>query len=289
MKRIVLSIYMLLLPLLLMSAPVTQEQAMQKACEFVMGHPRMTKGQVLRASKAPRKLQTAQTGVGYYVFNIGEQQGFVVVSGDDRTPAILGYAVDGTFDATDIPENMQWWLEDYERQMSKLNQQPVTMAPIPHHQAVAPLITSRWRQTAPYNGLCPLVAGSNLSFTGCAATAMAQIMNYYKYPESTLIKIPAYNTLSYGISLPAINKNTAIDWDHILDSYDENATEVQQQAVAQLMLLCGQSIETDYTPYGSSSFPSRIPSALASYFGYDKMIRFLHREAFRAEEWDALI
>ena len=289
MKRIVLSIYMLLLPLLLMSAPVTQEQAMQKACEFVMGHPRMTKGPVLRASKAPQKLQTAQTGVGYYVFNIGEQQGFVVVSGDDRTPAILGYAVDGTFDATDIPENMQWWLEDYERQMSKLNQQPVTMAPIPHHQAVAPLITSRWRQTAPYNGLCPLVAGSNLSFTGCAATAMAQIMNYYKYPESTLIKIPAYNTLSYGISLPAINKNTAIDWDHILDSYDENATEVQQQAVAQLMLLCGQSIETDYTPYGSSSFPSRIPSALTGYFGYDKMIRFLHREAFRAEEWDALI
>ena len=91
---------------------------------------------------------------------------------------------------------MQWWLEDYERQMSKLNQQPVTIAPIPHHQAVAPLITSRWRQTAPYNGLCPLVAGSNLSFTGCVATAMAQIMNYYKYPESTLIKIPAYNTLS---------------------------------------------------------------------------------------------
>jgi hypothetical protein len=85
---------------------------------------------VLRASKAPRKLQTAQTGVGYYVFNIGEQQGFVVVSGDDCTPAILGYAVDGTFDATDIPENMQWWLEDYERQMSKLNQQPVTM---PHN------------------------------------------------------------------------------------------------------------------------------------------------------------
>ena len=289
MKRKGLTICMLLLPLFLMAAPITQEQALQKACEFMKGHPKWTKGKMTKPSQFPLKLCSAQTAACYYVFNVGEQQGFVVVSGDDRTPAILGYATNGAFDADDIPANMQAWLEDYEHQISMLDQQSAAQAPSPHHQAVVPLITSIWSQTAPYNSMCPLLSGNRPAFTGCAATAMAQVMNYHKYPDSTLVKIPAYNTRTNGIPLPAIDKKTVIDWDNMLDDYSETYSEVQQQAVAQLMMLCGQSIETDYTSYGSNAFPAYISTALAKYFGYDKNMRFLYRESFRAEEWDALI
>ena len=98
MKRIVLPLILLLLPLIMAAAPVTQEQAMQKAREFMGGHSKMAKSKMLKAARAPLKMQSAQTNPCYYAFNVGEQQGFVVVSGDDRTPAILGYSDKGSFD-----------------------------------------------------------------------------------------------------------------------------------------------------------------------------------------------
>ena len=301
MKKTVLSFCLLLLPLMLMAAPVTQEQAMQKAREFMTGHPKMAKGGMLKAAPAPLKMQSAQATASYYIFNVGEQQGFVVVSGDDRTPAILGYADNGSFDANDIPANMQAWLEDYERQISMLDDapsgdpSPFTLHPspvtnIPNHAPIAPLIQSLWYQDSPYNDLCPIDPYTNeVSLSGCAATAMAQIMNYYKYPDATKAVIPAYKTDTYGIQMKAIPKNTAIDWDNMLDVYDENATEVQRQAVAKLMQLCGQAVKMNYTSQSSSAYSNDAALAFFKYFGYDKNLLFKSRYNYIAAEWDELV
>ena len=289
MQRKVLSICLLLLPLMLMAAPITQEQAKQKASEFMTGHPKMAKGRMLKAAKAPLKMQQAKTAASYYVFNVGEQEGFVVVSGDDRTPAILGYAASGSFDAANIPANMQAWLQGYEDQISKLDQYPAAQTSVASHEAIAPLIKSTWGQGAPYNLMCPIDPTNNEgSYSGCVATAMAQVMNYYKYPEMTTAAIPAYTTDYYGFSMRAIAKTT-IDWDNMLDQYDESATEAQQQAVAQLMLLCGQSVKMDYTAYGSYTYSNYVTTALSKYFGYDKNVHYAIRNLYRAAEWDAII
>ena len=289
MQRKVLSICLLLLPLMLMAAPITQEQAKQKASEFMTGHPKMAKGRMLKAAKAPLKMQQAETAASYYVFNVGEQEGFIVVSGDDRTPAILGYAVGGSFDAANIPANMQAWLQGYEDQISKLDQYPAAQTSVASHEAIAPLIKSTWGQGAPYNLMCPIDPTNNEgSYSGCVATAMAQVMNYYKYPEMTTAAIPAYTTDYYGFSMRAIAKTT-IDWDNMLDQYDESATEAQQQAVAQLMLLCGQSVKMDYTAYGSYTYSNYVTTALSKYFGYDKNVHYAIRNLYRAAEWDNLI
>ena len=289
MEKKVLTICLLLLPLMLMAAPITQEQAKQKASEFMTGHPKMAKGRMLKAAQAPLKMQQAETAASYYVFNVGEQEGFVVVSGDDRTPAILGYAASGNFDAANIPANMQAWLQGYEAQISKLDQYPAAQASVASHEAIAPLIKSTWGQGAPYNLMCPIDPSNNeSSYSGCVATSMAQVMNYYKYPEMTTAVIPAYTTDSYGLSMRAIAKTT-IDWDNMLDQYDDSATEAQQQAVAQLMLLCGQSVKMDYTAYGSYSYSSDVTTALSKYFGYDKNVHYAIRNLYRAAEWDNLI
>ena len=289
MEKKVLTICLLLLPLMLMAAPITQEQAKQKASEFMTGHAKMAKGRMLKAAQAPLKMQQAETAASYYVFNVGEQEGFVVVSGDDRTPAILGYADSGTFDAANIPANMQAWLQGYEAQISKLDQYPAAQASVASHEAIAPLIKSTWGQGAPYNLMCPIDPSNNeSSYSGCVATSMAQVMNYYKYPEMTTAVIPAYTTDSYGLSMRAIAKTT-IDWDNMLDQYDDSATEAQQQAVAQLMLLCGQTVKMDYTAYGSYSYSSDVTTALSKYFGYDKNVHYAIRNLYRAAEWDNLI
>ena len=282
--------WLLLLPIVLMAAPVTQEQAMQKARVFVNGHSRMAQGGKLKVARAPLKLQSAQTTASYYVFNVGERQGFVIASGDDRTPAILGYADDGQFDADNIPSNMKAWLEDYERQISLLDKYPAAQAMSTIREAIDPLVTSRWNQDSPYNDLCPIdpLYGKH-SATGCEATANAQIMNYYKYPDATKAAIPAYQTYTYGMNLDGIPANIPIDWDNILDIYDESATEAQRQAIAQLMMLCGYAAEMDYTFEGSGAYTSDAALALYTIFGYDKNISVERRAYYRAAEWDELI
>ena len=48
---------------------------------------------------------------------------------------------------------------------------------------VGPLIQTQWDQDAPYYNLCPGY-GTNKAYTGCVATAMAQVMNYWQWPVS---------------------------------------------------------------------------------------------------------
>lgn len=55
------------------------------------------------------------------------------------------------------------------------------------HAQVAPFLVTTWNQTCNYNADCPTVGSGGAcgrAFTGCNATAMAQIFRYYSYPAS---------------------------------------------------------------------------------------------------------
>lgn len=54
---------------------------------------------------------------------------------------------------------------------------------------------------------------------------MAQILCYYRYPNSTLAEIPAYTTATEGISMEGVAKGIVIDWDNILDDYNNGYSE----------------------------------------------------------------
>lgn len=70
--------------------------------------------------------------------------------------------------------------------------QPPTCQPSTTVQTVGPLLQTAWAQGYPYNLLCPAAANPNTSYsfgfgidpTGCVATAMAQVMYYWKYPAN---------------------------------------------------------------------------------------------------------
>lgn len=127
----------------------------------------------------------------------------------------------------------------------------------------------------------------SLCVTGCVATAMAQIMNYYKYP-SVANGSWEYNTASLNIYQKLAFDTISFDWNKMVDVYDNNATTEQKAEVAKLMHTCGVSVSMDYgSDSGASSY--NIPYALCHYFGYNPNILLKKRDYYPDEEWRRMI
>ncbi len=288
----------LLFPLLILTCQlsfagvVTEEEAQQKATVFLQQRSRSAiVSQRANTAAATVSENKASASANYYVFNIGETEGFVVVSSDDRTPDILGYADQGAFDASEMPENMKAWLQSYTDQLAYLKQHDdaaVRRAPqLDEHKAIRPLLSSTWDQGAPYNNQCPM-DGSYRSVTGCVATAMAQVLYYHKYPAKTIATIPGYTTETNKTKVSSIGITT-INWSNMQDYYTGYESSTKKTAVATLMKLCGASVKMDYTYEGSAAYSEDVPKALIKYFDYDAATTLKYRDYYRAADWDNLI
>ncbi len=246
----------------------------------------------------------AQDTAYYYVFSVNENtdEGFVIISGDDAVKPILGWSDHGSYDENDLPPNFVYWMDCLQQEIhyarshklpqsetvrkawSKyLNEQPGD-----HTIIVDQLIRTTWYQDAPYWNLCPMV-DELYTYTGCMATAMAQIMNYHRYPARGIGKSEAYTTRTTGMNVPAVDFEVDYDWANMLDSYSEGATIQQQDAVATLMYHCGVSVRMDYTTDGSGAYTFRVPSAMANHFGYDNNISLKRRPSYDNISWESMI
>lgn len=177
------------------------------------------------------------------MFNSGKDGGFVIISGDDALPDVLGYSDNGRFATTNLPPALQVWLKDCSEAAKYAGEHH-----LPKHQpaktrgsgkSVGPLITTKWGQDAPYNNGYPQVNGINCA-TGCVATAMAQIINYHKHPNGMTAEIPGYITKTYAIEMPTLPPTT-FDWGNMLDSYKGYSTNAQKAAVSKLMIYYSSS------------------------------------------------
>ena len=92
----------------------------------------------------------------FYIFNVKDDGGYVIVSADDRTTPVLGYATSGRLDETDMPANMKAWLDGYRQQIKSLETTSVQIARrvAIGRAAIAPLLTTQWNQYGPYNNMC---------------------------------------------------------------------------------------------------------------------------------------
>lgn len=299
MKKSVLSFLCLVLCVLMAQAgPVDKAQAQQQAQQFFAKKGKTLK-KVSKPYKAPRKAAVAADEAYYYVFNSEGNNGFVIVSGDDRTAPVFGYSDTGSFDENNIPENMRAWLEGYVEEIKALDSEtPVVSSDAPLTgmrkaesvmRPIAPLITAKWNQNSPYNDNCPTYNGSKC-VTGCVATAMAQVMYYYRAQtaSATTAEIPAYTTSKYGLSIPADSAGSPIDWANMTDSYSSSSTAEQKAAVAALMAYCGHSVGMNYGP-SSGAVSQYVPSALEKYFGYATGGLCISREAYTLQEWEDMV
>ena len=302
--RCCLAVLLLLPTLSLCAGSVSEAEARQKVQTFLQQRGKKTSSQRVKLMKKGRRTGTPASSVGYYLFNLGETDGFVIVSGDDRTTAILGYADSGSIHEDDMPDGLRYLLQGYEEQMANI---PADAGAPVHRSSrtfIEPLIKTRWNQGNPYNYLCPLITGKH-AVTGCVATSFAQLMYYHKYPTESCAPIPAYSTNTQDkdgkkitLDVPALPATT-FEWDNMIDDYNPinpetgkkyvGGTDAQQAAVATLMQYCGSSIEMMYGLGTSSAYNEAIPFALKTYFGYDGGITHAYRKNYSYAEWIDLI
>lgn len=271
-----------------MAENITEEKAKQIAATFFSSNQPQLPDKQLAKGKEPA-VRLAHTSTGYYVFNRGTGDGYVIVASDDRAvDEVLGYADEGTFELATMPENMRWWLGEYDRQMAtakdmKTTQRLASMA----YADIEPMIATKWSQSEPFNAMCPVLRGQRC-LTGCVAVAMAQLMYYHKWPlVGTGSK--SYGWGNGGRTLSADFSNSTYNWDSMTDTYNEQSTQQAKNAVARLMADAGIAAEVNYSLGGSAASDGQISKGMIDHFQYDKGMRNLQRNFYGLEEWTDLL
>ncbi len=292
MKHLTISLSILLLGLSVQAKKLSPSQALG----------RLRNENIRRATsvieQTPVYTESGRTGASAYVFD--NESGFTIVSADDCAIPMLGYAETGKFDKENIPCGLQCWLEAYSRQIdfARTNSVPKYNASADSgndRNPIAPALSTKWGQGAPYNNLCPETGGQR-SVTGCVATAMAQVLNIYRHP------VVGTNTHSYSWNyfeddmlidgeLSLDFSSLRFDWESMLDDYSGEYTDEEANAVATLMYACGVAVDMGYGTAYSGAVAGFVPYALSNYFGYNPGARYVERDCWREDDmsWDDLV
>ena len=314
---------------------ISEQEAMERVLQYKNGRQSL--------AKASRRIEASPNGRGMrltampvepekvYAFNM-EGGGFVIASGDQRALPVLGYSTTGSIDWEKMPENMRSWLKQYDEAIATLGnrtdfrdgeltitssygQNNTTAQPSRRDErmAVEPLIKTHWDQTAPYWDQVPYYQGPEPSlnyrqcYVGCVATAMAQVMNYWQWPNTVPNGLPdydyniQYNNQEYTWHLDALPP-TKFEWGLMINDYnvwnedtwenDPLGTDEERKAVATLMRYCGQSIKMKYEPAqkgGSSAAFRDVPWALVNYFDYNAAQHIERRFFPSIDDWEEVI
>ena len=308
-NRLLLFAGSLLIPMVVMAGPRSFQQAKAIAeKQAALLGVTIDQKAMTKARKQGSKGEITLSQESYYVFPNANSKGFTIVSGDDRLPEIVGYSSQGSYDENNLPEGFISFMKAYQNLYNKVNLGDAEAlknlaeikawrnkknASAASTSAVAPLLGNiEWDQTSPYNNMCPRYDSVHVAATGCVATAMAQVMAYYKYPKQLKADIPGYVNRWNGIpmEIPTITREEGVyDWDNMLPKYNKeaNATQQQKDAVAKLMYHCGAAVQMNYGPESAASVSA---SKLAKYFGYDAdLMMDLNRSTFSLDKWMQII
>lgn len=294
MKKIIAIIAMAVLTASALSArELSAEQAWSRAAGV------RHSGQKMRGatSVTPKLVEIVNTDKGqpaYYIFNTGDCT--VFASADDIAAPVLGYIESELTGMNHIPPAMAYMLETYVRQIEWAKSSGVTSTYIASRandfSPIEPLVKTLWGQDLPYNRLCPIYKGKN-AYTGCVATATAQVMNYHKYPSLGTGEI-SYHWNNGNETLSANLADYPLMWNDMLSTYpDANyGTDTQRNAIANLMKSVGYSLHMDYgdeSKGGSSASGADIPNALVDNFHYDVGVRCEYRDLYKSSVWESMI
>ena len=272
-----------------------------------------------RIKKSANKMQLVHTmTVGtvptVYIYNQQHDGGFLILSADDIAPAILGYSDSGTINPDNLPPGLNEWMSDLSADIGLIagSTGKVRTAPAPDNawDDIGPMLTTTWDQDAPYNNLCPSNGSGGHCLTGCAATAMAQIMNYHKWPKQGAGSNRYYLSTKRKYLEVDFSKTT-YDWEHMADHYGaqnyvydqtqgqwyaepvENTNE-ENSAVATLMYHLGVAVNMKYGNSCSTAATNAFVQndVLVNHFGYDQGITFVERDvqySGQDDMWEQLI
>ena len=260
------------------------------------------------SSKARSDNSYLKGTVYFYVFNVSNGEGFVIVSGDDRTEPILAYSDEVDFNPSNIAPQTQKWLQSYRDEIRNIVFNNISATPEISKEwqlliegktseksfgkkngGVTPLIQTKWDQSPYYNALCPYDnQASQRTVSGCVATAMAQVMKFWNYPQ-TGSGFHSYNHSKYG-TLSADFSSTNYLWTSMPNSVTSNNT-----AVATLMYHCGVSVDMNYDiasrggsgayVINTTSTPICAEYSFETHFGYKNSLQGISKSNYTNTQW----
>lgn len=294
-KRTALLLFCSLLPLVCLAQQRSNAEAFSIAkdfCKSTLTSKIRLGAFVKSSSELSWSAKLSSTNEAYYIFN-GLDKGFVIVSGDERMPAILAYSDNSIFECEELPPATRYWLDCFEETYLRLNGTESSFLPesslsLTEENNVEPLLGKiKWGQEDPFNKFCPSYS-SDKCLTGCVATAMAQVMRFHGYPERGKGQIDYY-TSSNHLHVSRDLSNDFFDWESMLECYNNgNYQKSNADAVATLMVSCGTAVKMDYgtsNQGGSGAYQADLLSAFIDNFGYDTDAAILTRSYFTTREW----
>ena len=229
--------------------------------------------------------------------------GFAVVKSDGVNHKVLAYSQNSRLDLADNNPGFNWWMNAVSKVPSIRFTTPPDPARFPTR--VDSLITTLWGQHEPFNYMEPLKTwaedqpmggvyypSDNHYVVGCVGVAMAQFMNYYKFPahgfgqDSVTVKYEIPGTgATRNLTFKVDFEQNPFDWDNMLDDYNGDYTLAQAQAVAQLCYYCSVAAQSTYDQFGTGSSDAKCIQAFINHFNYNDTTHFIARSQFSEPQW----
>jgi hypothetical protein len=285
MKKVfsLLTVLMLVSSVTVLNARNLSEKDVKSAAAYYMSH---YANRYVDASELEVVFQFDNEELGIpaaFMFNVSDW-GWIMMAANTATDPVIAFNEHCSYPAKTMPDNMRWWVEDYLRMVKA-----VQVADEEQHFADADDWTDLFNQTLPemakgdpehvlmmeewdqgndagtdYNMYCPVQNGIHCP-TGCVATAMAQIMHYYRYP----VKPRLYASYSWNGQTLALNFDTmTFDYSLMPNRITSNSTLAQRREVSKLGYAVGVAMMMDYGHDGSGAYSGNIPRAFSDYFKY---------------------
>ena len=287
MKKLTLTLCLLAALGSLMAGPVDQQKAQRLGAKFLSTTAVAQRNADVQLNLVATAIDMQRGGTDYYVFNVSNGEGFVIVAGDDRVKPILAYSTTGKYNPNDVAEGFQFTLDGFRQEIQyvrehnlsataditaewrsianngSLNRGEQTRA------VVGPLCQTLWNQNFPWNSQCPEDPEGNGGhvYAGCVATAMGMVMKFWEWPAQG-VGSHSYHPDGYAQQSANFGE-TEYHFELMPNTLDSTSTEEEYFETAQLLHHLGISVNMMYSGHGSGAYSDDVPTALRNYFRYN--------------------
>ena len=294
----------------LMAGPVDQQKAQKLGAKFLSTTAISERNADIQLQLVSAALN--RNAIDYYVFNVSNGEGFVIVAGDDRVKPILAYSTRGKFDPDDLADGFQFTLDGFREEIQYVREHNLSATPDitaewrrvsetgslnrdgSTRTVVEPLCQTIWNQNYPFNSQCPEDPDGNGGhvYAGCVATAMAQVMKFHDWPDHGTGS-HSYHPQGYA-QQNANFAETEYHFELMPLALDSTSTEEEIFYIAQFQHHCGIAVNMQYSPDGSGAYSDDVPPALRNYFRYNcdnhvSNYNFWPGMGYSNEEWGNML
>ncbi len=287
MKKLTLTFCLLAAFGSLIAGPVDQQKAQRLGAKFLSTTAVAQRNADVQLNLVATAIDMQRGGTDYYVFNVSNGEGFVIVAGDDRVKPILAYSTTGTYNPDDVAEGFQFTLDGFRQEIQYVREHNLGATPdiVAEWNAVSktgslnrgdqtravvgPLCQTLWNQNYPWNSQCPADTAGNGGhvYAGCVATAMGMVMKFWEWPAQG-VGSHSYHPDGYEQQTANFGQ-TEYHFELMPNTLDSTSTEEEYFETAQLLHHLGISVDMQYSGHGSGAYSDDVPNALRNYFRYN--------------------